>query len=46
MAGLLALAGLAACFIPPLGGLPIGGYAAIALLLAGSILLLPAVAQA
>lgn len=45
-AGLLALAAsLAACFIPPLGGLPVGGYAAIALLLAGSILLLPAVAQ-
>jgi putative ABC transport system permease protein len=45
-AGLLALAAsLAACFIPPLGGLPVGGYAAIAFLLAGSILLLPAVAH-
>lgn len=45
-AGLLALAlSLAACFIPPLAGLPLGGYAAIAFLLAGSILLLPAVAH-
>ena len=45
-AGLLALAlSLAACFIPPLGGLPLGGYAAIAFLLAGSILLLPTTAH-
>jgi putative ABC transport system permease protein len=45
-AGLLALAlSLAACFIPPQGGLPIGGYGAIALLLAGSILLLPTAAH-
>lgn len=44
--GLLALAlSLAACFIPPLAGLPLGGYAAIAFLLAGSILLLPAAAH-
>lgn len=45
-AGLLALAlSLAACFIPPLAGLPLGGYAAIAFLLTGSILLLPATAH-
>jgi putative ABC transport system permease protein len=36
---------LAACFLPPLGGLPVGGYAAIALLLSGGILLLPLAAQ-
>jgi putative ABC transport system permease protein len=45
-AGLLALTlSLAVCFIPPLAGLPLGGYAAIAFLLAGSILLLPATAH-
>ena len=45
-AGLLALTlSLAVCFIPPLAGLPLGGYAAIAFLLAGSILLLPAAAH-
>jgi putative ABC transport system permease protein len=44
--GILALTlSLAACFISPLAGLPVGGYAAIALLLAGSILLLPAAAH-
>lgn len=44
--GLLALTlSLAVCFIPPLFGLPLGGYAAIAFLLAGSILLLPAAAH-
>ncbi|MDP2882240.1 MAG: FtsX-like permease family protein [Azonexus sp.] len=40
----LLLASLAACWIPPLHGLPVGGYLAIALLLAGSVLLLPAMA--
>ena len=40
------LASLAACAIPPLAGLPVGGYLAVALLLAGSVMLLPAVASA
>ena len=45
--GLVALAlSLGACFIPPMDGLPLGGYLAIALLLAGSIALLPAIARA
>ena len=35
---------LAACAIPPLNGLPVGGYLAAACLLAGSVMLLPAVA--
>jgi putative ABC transport system permease protein len=39
------LLALAACFIPPIGGLPLAGYAAIALLLAGSIFLLPLAAH-
>lgn len=42
----LLLASLAACWMPPLHGLPVGGYLAIALLLAGSVMLLPAVAAA
>ena len=41
--GLLA-ASLAACAIPPLDGLPLGGYLAVACLLAGSVLLLPLLA--
>lgn len=41
----LLLASLAACWIPPLIGLPLGGYLAIACLLAGSVMLLPAVAS-
>ena len=41
----LLLASLAACWIPPLNGLPLGGYLAIACLLAGSVMLLPAVAS-
>ncbi|MBP5997278.1 MAG: ABC transporter permease [Azonexus sp.] len=41
--GLLA-ASLAACAIPPLAGLPVGGYLAVACLLAGSVLLLPTLA--
>lgn len=40
------LASLAACWIPPVAGLPLGGYLAIAGLLAGSVLLLPAAAVA
>ena len=43
--GLAVLAlSLAACAIPPLNGLPVGGYLAAACLLAGSVILLPAVA--
>jgi putative ABC transport system permease protein len=38
---LLLVASLAACAIAPVGGLPLGGYLAIACLLAGSVLLLP-----
>jgi putative ABC transport system permease protein len=41
----LLLASLAACAIPPLDGLPVGGYLAVACLLAGSVMLLPAVAS-
>ncbi len=41
--GLLA-ASLAACAIPPLAGLPVGGYLAVAGLLAGSVMLLPVLA--
>lgn len=43
--GLLA-ASLAACAIPPLDELPVGGYLAVAFLLAGSVMLLPALAAA
>jgi putative ABC transport system permease protein len=35
----------AACTLPPIAGLPLGGYAAIAALLAGTILLLPLAAH-
>jgi len=42
----LLLASLVACTIPPLAGLPVGGYLAVALLLAGSVMLLPEVASA
>lgn len=42
----LLAASLAACAIPPLGELPLGGYLAVLLLLAGSILLLPLAAGA
>ncbi|MBS1171358.1 MAG: transporter permease [Proteobacteria bacterium] len=41
--GLLA-ASVAACAIPPHDGLPVGGYLAVAFLLAGSVLLLPKLA--
>ncbi len=42
---MLLLASLAACLIPPVNGLPLGGYLAIACLLVGSIMLLPAAAS-
>jgi len=38
-------ASLPACFIPPIQGLPIGGYLAIACLLAGGVMLLPTLAS-
>ena len=38
-------ASLAACRIPPLGTLPLGGYLSIACLLAGSVMLLPLIAS-
>ena len=37
-------ASLVACLIPPLDALPIGGYLAVAFLLAGGVMLLPALA--
>jgi len=37
-------ASLAACAMPPLAGLPVGGYLAVACLLAGSVMLLPRLA--
>ncbi len=40
----LLLASLAACRIPPLDGLPLGGYLAVSCLLGGSVMLLPALA--
>lgn len=40
----LLLASVAACYVPPLEGLPVGGYLAVACLLAGGVLLLPALA--
>jgi putative ABC transport system permease protein len=40
----LLLASLAACAIPAQNGLPIGGYLAVACLLAGGVMLLPALA--
>ncbi|CAG4882803.1 AttF component of AttEFGH ABC transport system / AttG component of AttEFGH ABC transport system [Georgfuchsia toluolica] len=42
----LLAASSAACAIPPMNGLPLGGYLAVAFLLAGSILLLPLLAAA
>ena len=42
----LLAASLGASVIPPVDGLPLGGYLAIACLLAGSVLLLPAAAAA
>ncbi|MBK9084753.1 MAG: ABC transporter permease [Sterolibacteriaceae bacterium] len=44
--GLLCLsAALAIVWLPPIGGLPVFGYAAIALLLIGSVLILPRLAR-
>ncbi|MBL8433623.1 MAG: ABC transporter permease [Zoogloea sp.] len=43
-AAALLLASVAACYVPPLEGLPVGGYLAVACLLAGGVLLLPALA--
>ncbi|WP_341647415.1 hypothetical protein [Thauera humireducens] len=43
--GLLALAATA-CLLPPLAGIPVGGYAAVACLLAAAVLLLPWLARA
>lgn len=40
----LLAASLAACWIPPADGLPVGGYLAVVFLLAGSVMLLPVVA--
>ena len=40
----LLVASLAACAIPPIDGLPVGGYLAVACLLAGGVMLLPALA--
>ena len=40
----LLVASVAACAIPPQRGLPVGGYLAVACLLAGSVLLLPLLA--
>jgi putative ABC transport system permease protein len=42
----LLLASLAACAIPAQDGLPVGGYLAVACLLAGGVMLLPALAAA
>ncbi len=42
----LLAASLPACWIAPVNGLPVGGYLAVACLLAGSVMLLPAVAVA
>lgn len=41
----LLVASIGACWIPPLDGLPVGGYLSIACLLAGSVMLLPAMAS-
>ena len=40
----LLVANLGACLIPPQDGLPLGGYLAVACLLAGGVMLLPAIA--
>ena len=42
LAGVLLAAGAGAACLPPMHGLPLGGYASIALLLAGGVLLVPA----
>lgn len=44
-AGIIALAaGIVLALLPPAGGLPLAGYAAVALLLIGAVLLMPALA--
>lgn len=40
----LLAASLPACWVPPLNGLPLGGYLAVVCLLAGAVLLLPIIA--
>ncbi len=35
-----------ACLVPPIGGIPVGGYAAVVFVLAGAVLALPALARA
>ncbi len=45
LGSIILLASLAACRIPPVDGLPLGGYLAIACLLVGSIMLLPLAAS-
>jgi len=42
--GCLAVGGLA-CLMPPVGGVPVFGYAAVALVLAGAVLVLPGAAR-
>jgi putative ABC transport system permease protein len=42
----LLLAGTVVAFLPPVGGLPVAGYVAVALLLFGAVLLVPAFAAA
>ena len=42
---MLALAVLA-CLVPPIAGIPVGGYAAVVFVLAGAVLALPALARA
>lgn len=44
LGGALLAASAAACRIPPVAGLPVGGYLAVACLLAGGVMLLPVVA--
>lgn len=45
-AALCAVAAVAAAALPPIGGLPIAGYASIALLLAGAIVAMPSITHA
>src|SRR5690606_41222148 len=42
---MLAWAALA-CLLPPIGGIPVGGYAAVVFVLAGAVLALPALGRA
>ncbi|WEN42462.1 Macrolide export ATP-binding/permease protein MacB [Thauera sp. GDN1] len=45
-AGALLTLAVLACQLPPLGGIPVGGYAAVVFVLAGAVLALPALARA